>query len=107
MRGWRRVIRDNSHTLTRICACLRWTPFGPPRVDIRGCSLDLEISCLRCHLIGDSVFMRLCHRWRLVAKVNRLAEVAANLGGLNRSMQHWLAVYSPAFESPRSLAGVG
>jgi hypothetical protein len=27
-------------------------------------------------------------------------------GGLNRSMQHWLAVYSPAFESPRSLAGV-
>jgi hypothetical protein len=28
-------------------------------------------------------------------------------GGLNRSMQHWLAVYSPAFESPRSLAVVG
>src|SRR6202453_520021 len=25
---------------------------------------------------------------------------------LNRSMQHWLAVYSPAFESPRSLADV-
>jgi hypothetical protein len=34
-------------------------------------------------------------------------ELAANVGGLNRSMQHWLAVYSPAFESPRSLAGVG
>jgi len=28
-------------------------------------------------------------------------------GGLNRSMQHYLAVYSLAFESPRSLAGVG
>jgi hypothetical protein len=35
------------------------------------------------------------------------SELAANVGGLNRSMQHWLAVYSPAFESPRSLAGVG
>src|ERR1700733_7851872 len=33
--------------------------------------------------------------------------VSYNVGGLNRSMQHWLAVYSPAFESPRSLAGVG
>src|ERR1035441_3364779 len=25
---------------------------------------------------------------------------------LNRSMQHWLAVYSPEFQSPRSFAGV-
>jgi hypothetical protein len=25
---------------------------------------------------------------------------------LNRSMQHWLGVYSPAFQSPRSFAGV-
>jgi Fic family protein len=32
--------------------------------------------------------------------------VTENYGGLNRSMQHWLEVYSPAFESPRSLAGV-
>jgi 4-carboxymuconolactone decarboxylase len=28
-------------------------------------------------------------------------EVADKPGGLNRSMQHWLAVYSPVFESPR------
>ena len=28
------------------------------------------------------------------------------LCGLNRSMQHWLGVYSLEFESPRSLAGV-
>jgi hypothetical protein len=27
-------------------------------------------------------------------------------GGLNRSMQHWLAVYSPEFQSPRFFAGV-
>ena len=27
-------------------------------------------------------------------------------GGLNWSMQHWLAVYSPGFQSPRSFAGV-
>jgi hypothetical protein len=27
-------------------------------------------------------------------------------GGLNRSVQHWLGVYSPEFENPRSLAGV-
>jgi alpha-mannosidase len=27
-------------------------------------------------------------------------------GGLNRSMQHWLEVYSPGFQSPRSFAGV-
>jgi hypothetical protein len=33
-------------------------------------------------------------------------DVHEKLGGLNRSMQHWLAVYSPAFESPRSLADV-
>jgi hypothetical protein len=33
-------------------------------------------------------------------------EVAENPGGLNRSMQHWLAVYSPEFQSPRSFAGV-
>ena len=32
--------------------------------------------------------------------------LSQNVGGLNRSMQHWLAVYSPGFESPRSLAGV-
>jgi hypothetical protein len=29
-----------------------------------------------------------------------------SFGGLNWSMQHWLAVYSPAFQSPRSFAGV-
>jgi hypothetical protein len=33
-------------------------------------------------------------------------ELAANPGGLNRSMQHWLEVYSPGFQSPRSFAGV-
>jgi hypothetical protein len=33
-------------------------------------------------------------------------ELSVMSGGLNRSMQHWLAVYSPAFESPRSLVGV-
>jgi hypothetical protein len=33
-------------------------------------------------------------------------QVAENLGGLNRSMQHWLAVYSRVFQSPRSFAGV-
>jgi hypothetical protein len=27
-------------------------------------------------------------------------------GGLNRSMQHWLGVYWPEFQSPRSFAGV-
>ena len=27
-------------------------------------------------------------------------------GGLNRSVQHWLAVYSPEFQSPRFFAGV-
>jgi hypothetical protein len=27
-------------------------------------------------------------------------------GELNRSMQHWLEVYSPGFQSPRSFAGV-
>jgi hypothetical protein len=27
-------------------------------------------------------------------------------GGLNWSMQHWLGVYSPGFQSPRSFAGV-
>jgi hypothetical protein len=70
--------RDNAHTLTRIRARLRRTSFGPPRIDIRGCSLDLEIYCLRCHLVGDSVFMRLYHWWRLAAEVKRLAEVAEN-----------------------------
>jgi len=33
-------------------------------------------------------------------------ELAKKRGGLNRSMQHWLAVYSPAFQSPKLLAGV-
>jgi hypothetical protein len=33
-------------------------------------------------------------------------EVADNAGGLNRSMQHWLAVYLPAFQSPKFVAGV-
>ena len=33
-------------------------------------------------------------------------EVAENPGGLNRSMQHWLGVYSPAFQSPKFVAGV-
>ena len=33
-------------------------------------------------------------------------ELSDNPGGLNRSMQHWLKVYSPAFQSPRSFAGV-
>jgi predicted TIM-barrel fold metal-dependent hydrolase len=28
--------------------------------------------------------------------------MAEKSGGLNRSMQHWLAVYSPDFQSPRS-----
>ncbi len=33
-------------------------------------------------------------------------QVTQNPGGLNRSMQHWLAVYSPAFQSPKFVAGV-
>ena len=33
-------------------------------------------------------------------------QVPEKSGELNRSMQHWLAVYSPAFQSPRSFAGV-
>ena len=48
------------------------------------------------------------HRKRGFGNYNPLrSELAENPGGLNRSVQHWLAVYSPAFESPRSLAGVG
>jgi hypothetical protein len=35
-----------------------------------------------------------------------IVDVPAKSGGLNRSMQHWLAVYSPAFQSPRSFVGV-
>jgi hypothetical protein len=34
------------------------------------------------------------------------AELPETSGGLNRSMQHWLGVYSPRFQSPRSFAGV-
>jgi hypothetical protein len=33
-------------------------------------------------------------------------EVTYNTGGLNWSMQHWLAVYSPGFQSPRFFAVV-
>ena len=33
-------------------------------------------------------------------------EVPEKRGELNRSMQHWLEVYSPGFQSPRSFAGV-
>jgi hypothetical protein len=33
-------------------------------------------------------------------------ELSENRGGLNRSMQHWLAVYSPGFQSPRFFAVV-
>jgi hypothetical protein len=33
-------------------------------------------------------------------------ELTEKSGGLNRSVQHSLAVYSPAFQSPRSFAGV-
>jgi hypothetical protein len=33
------------------------------------------------------------------------AEVHAKQGGLNWSMQHWLEVYSPGFQSPKSFAG--
>jgi hypothetical protein len=33
-------------------------------------------------------------------------EVLEKRGGLNRSVQHWLAVYSPEFQSPRFFAGV-
>jgi hypothetical protein len=36
----------------------------------------------------------------------RRVQVAGNPGGLNRSVQHSLAVYSPAFQSPRSFADV-
>jgi hypothetical protein len=37
---------------------------------------------------------------------NELIELSKNVGGLNWSMQHWLGVYSPGFQSPRSFAGV-
>ena len=39
--------------------------------------------------------------------VGSMAEqLTVKLGGLNRSMQHWLAVYSPEFQSPRFFADV-
>ena len=43
-----------------------------------------------------------------VSPSRRLAylQLTVNRGGLNRSMQHWLAVYSPEFQSPRFFAGV-
>lgn len=43
-----------------------------------------------------------------VAKVRLLSEVElpAKSGGFNRSMQHWLGVYSQEFQSPRCFAGV-
>jgi hypothetical protein len=41
--------------------------------------------------------------WRIFVDLDELPVKSCRL---NRSMQHWLAVYSPAFESPRSLAGV-
>jgi hypothetical protein len=37
---------------------------------------------------------------------NLETELAEKSGGLNRSMQRWLAVYSPAFQSPKFVAGV-
>src|ERR1017187_2215165 len=33
-------------------------------------------------------------------------DITGIAGGLNRSMQHWLSVYSPGFQIPRSFAGV-
>src|SRR5258708_39424248 len=40
-------------------------------------------------------------------KLRRLRfELAQNVGGLNGSMQHWLGVYSPEFQSPRFFADV-
>ena len=41
-------------------------------------------------------------RWETACAVHRrTGEVTENAGGLNRSMQHWLEVYWPGFESPR------
>jgi hypothetical protein len=45
-----------------------------------------------------------CPSWALGPRDT--IELPEMSGGLNRSMQHWLAVYSPGFQSPRSFAGV-
>ena len=40
------------------------------------------------------------------ATVNENDEVTVNVGGLNRSVQHYLEVYLPEFESQKFVAGV-
>ncbi len=53
---------------------------------------------------GWDQFTMMAHEPRNDTKTSY--ELPSKSGGLNRSMQHWLEVYSPEFESPRSLAGV-
>jgi hypothetical protein len=63
---------------------------------------------MNAHIVGrDSGLLlnRHCTQ-RDAFRVCSVVVLPVNRGGLNRSMQHWLAVYSPAFEIPRSLAGV-
>jgi len=40
------------------------------------------------------------------SRIASLSELAENPCQLNRSMQHYLEVYLPAFESPKFVAGV-
>jgi hypothetical protein len=41
-----------------------------------------------------------------ITGIGPTSALAEKRGGLNWSMQHWLGVYSPGFQSPRSFAGV-
>src|ERR1039458_1686958 len=60
--------------------------------------------CLAFFNYTDRV-KRFTERW-WVSLMSGENELGGNPGGLNRSVQHWLAVYSPEFQSPRSFAGV-
>ena len=84
----------------------------PPKPD--SCLLRLSTNAYRARVTHCSVNRDLGRSRWLVGNPGIIlrplpipvVELPTKRGGLNRSMQHWLAVYSPEFQSPRSFAGV-
>jgi putative SOS response-associated peptidase YedK len=68
-----------------------------PIVRLNGDTGERELVLMRWGLIPF---------WILLANSGRAAEVSENRGGLNWSVQHYLEVYLPEFESPKFVAGV-
>ncbi len=79
---------------------------APVIVDLLGVTIDFKWRLQAKSFVDSEVVREKRGFGKLTANSRAEPALAEMLCRLNRSMQHWLEVYSPEFQSPKFSAGV-